>query len=114
MRVFVIRGSCRPNSSKIFLNFGMMITMMNDQDAHGDADDDRRVHHRPDDLLLQALGLFLELGQALEDDFQGTAGLAGFHHVHVQPVEALRVLGHRFGERHARFDVFDDVDQRCS
>ena len=46
--------------------------------------------------------LLLELGQALENDFEGTAGLAGLDHVDVEVVERLGLLGHRFGERVAR------------
>src|SRR6185437_7643371 len=58
-----------------------------DQDAHGHGDHDHRVDERAFDLALQGLGFLLELGQAAENDFQGTAGLASLDHVHIQPVE---------------------------
>ena len=112
MSVWVAHGRVRPKSSKIFSNFGMILIMMNVRMADGDDDDDDRVDHRADDLALEALGLLLEVGQALEDDFQRTAGLAGLDHVHVEPVERLGVLGHRLGEGGAGLDVLDDVDQR--
>ena len=98
-------------SLKIFSNFGMMKTMMNVKMRDGDQDDHDRVDHGAGDLALEALGLFLEVGQALEDDFEGTAGLAGLDHVDVEAVEALGVLAERLGERAAGFDVVDDVDE---
>ena len=82
------------------------------QDADGYAHDHHRVDHRPLDLFLQRLGLLQEVGQALEDDLQRAAGLAGLDHVHVQAVEGLGLPGHRLGERVARLDVFADVDER--
>ena len=42
--------------------------------------------------------LLLEVGQALEDRLEGTAGLAGLDHVAVEPVERLGVLGEGLGE----------------
>ncbi len=83
-------------------------------DGRRDGDDRDRVDHGPLDLAFEALGLLLELGQSLENDFEGTAGLARLDHVDVEVVEGLGLLGHRFGERVARFDVFDDADQRRS
>ena len=65
------------------------------QDADGHHDDDDRVDHRAFDFALERFGPFQELGQARENDFQGTAGLAGLDHVDVQAVEALGALGHR-------------------
>ena len=62
-------------------------------------------------LPLEALGLLLEVGEPLEDDFEGAAGLAGLDHVDVEPVEALRVLAERLGEGRAGLDVVDDVDR---
>ena len=35
------------------------------EDEHGNQDDHHGVNHGPDDLLLEALGLFLEFGQTL-------------------------------------------------
>ena len=62
-------------------------------------------------LRLSDSGLFLELGQAAENGFQGAARLAGFDHVDVQPVEGLGLLGHRLAQGRARLDVVADVDQ---
>ena len=44
--------------------------------------------------------------------FQRTARLAGLDHVHVQPVEALRALGHAFRKRRAGFDFFARIFER--
>ncbi len=103
-----------PKSSKIFLNFGMMNTMMNVKMPTATDDDDGRVDHRADDFALERLGLFFEFRKALKNDFQGTAGLAGLDHVHVEAVEALGMLGHRLRKRTAGLDVIDDVDQARS
>ena len=81
------------------------------QDADGDHDDHDRVDHGADDLAFQALGLFLEVGQALQDDFQSAAGLAGLDHVDVEAVEALGMLAERLGQGGARLDVVDHVDE---
>ena len=61
---------------------------------------------------LRRLGLFLEVGQALEDRLESTAGLARLDHVAVEPVERLGVLGKRLGERLAALDVLDHVAER--
>ena len=82
-----------------------------DDDA-GDDDDDDRVDHRRLDPPLQRLRLLLEVGQALEDRLEGTAGLARLDHVAVEPVERLGVLGEGLGEGRAALDVLDDVAQR--
>src|SRR5208337_4174112 len=71
-----------------------------------------RVNHGSLDLPLERLGLFLEVGQALKDRFESTAGLARLDHVAVQPVERLGMLGERLGERLAALDVLDHVAQR--
>src|SRR5262249_49114205 len=63
------------------------------QDTDGNEDDGDGVDHGPGDAPLEALGLFLEVGKTLEDDFQGTAGLTGLDHVDIEAVEALGVLG---------------------
>ncbi len=91
----VIHGSFILKSSKIFSNFGMMKIMMNARIGDGDRDDDARVDHGALDAAGQALGLFLELGQAAENDFEGAARLAGLDHVDVEAVEALGVLAER-------------------
>ena len=62
------------------------------QDAHGDRDDDDRVDHRAFDFALERFGPFLEVGEALENDFEGAARLAGLDHVDVEAVEALGLL----------------------
>ena len=56
---------------------------------HGEDDDRDRVDQGALDLAFQRFGPFLELGQTLENDFQGTARLAGLDHVDVEPVEGL-------------------------
>ena len=76
--------------------------MMNVKMPTATDDDDDRVDHRAFDLALERFGSFLELGQALQNDFQRTARLAGLDHVDVQAVEGLGALGHRLGERRAR------------
>ena len=63
--------------------------MMNVKMPTATDDDDDRIDHRAFDLALERFGSFLEVGQALQNDFQRTAGLAGLDHVHVQAVEAL-------------------------
>ena len=83
-----------------------------EQDADGEGDDEDRVDHRAANLALQRLGPLLELGQALENDFQCAARLAGLDHVHVQPIERLGRLAHGLGERGAAFDLLADVDER--
>src|SRR5262249_15740643 len=81
------------------------------EDGHGHEDDHARIDHGPGDAPLEALGLFLGVGQALEDDFQGAAGLGGLDRVDVQAVEALGVPGKGLAQRAARFDVIDHVDE---
>src|SRR4029079_15711481 len=53
------------------------------QDADGDRDHDARINKRAFDLAFESLGLFLEFGEALENDFQGAARLAGLDHIDV-------------------------------
>ncbi len=79
-------------------------------DGHGDHDD--RVDHGPFDFSPEGLGPLLEVGQPLEDDFEGPTGLTGLDHVDVQAIEALGTLGHRLGEGGAGFDVVAGVLQR--
>src|SRR5271157_3092356 len=79
-----------------------------EDEAHDDArnqDDHDRVDHGSLDLPLERLGLFLEVGQALEDRFESTAGLARLDHVAVEPVERLGMLGERLGERLAALEI---------
>ena len=72
----------------------------------GDEDDDDRVDHRGDDLVLDLLRLFLELGETVEHDFEHAAELAGLHHVDVELVEDPRVLREALGEGAAALDGF--------
>ena len=72
----------------------------------------QRVDHRADDLLLEAAGLLAEVGEALENLVEDAADLAGAHHVGVELVERLRVLGERLAEGHAAFDVVGHGDER--
>jgi len=81
-------------------------------DHAGDEDDHDRVDHGRLDPPLQGLRLLLEVGQALEDGLQGTAGLAGLDHVAVELVERLGVLGEGVGEGGPALDVLDDILQR--
>ncbi len=66
--------------------------------------DDDGVDHRADDLVLDLLRLLHELREAGEHDVEHAADLAGLHHVHVQPVEDLGVLGHGLRKGAARLD----------
>src|SRR5205823_11416332 len=63
------------------------------QDADRDRDDDDGVNHRALDAAGQALGLFLELGKAAQNDFERAARLAGPDHVDVESVKTLGMLG---------------------
>ena len=91
-------------------------------DLHHDEDEDaarrrgprRSGRPRPPDLAVERLVAFLELGQPLEDDFQGPARLAGLDHVDVQAVEGLGRLGHGLGEGGPAFDLVADVDEASS
>ena len=82
-----------------------------DEDADGEGDDRDRVDHGALDLAFEGFGPLLELGQTLEDHFQGPARLAGLDHVDVEPVEGLGRLGHGLGERGPALDLVADVDQ---
>ena len=65
--------------------------------AHG-------IEHGGDHLALDLLGLFHELGQPGQHDFQHAAQFAGFDHVDEQAIENLGMLGQAFGEGAAAFD----------
>src|SRR3954469_23786423 len=77
-----------------------------DPDHQGGDDDDRyRVDERRLDLGVQ-LDRLLDVGrEALQDDVEDTARLAGRHHVGEQVVERLGMLFHGVGERGAGLDV---------
>ncbi len=47
-------------------------------------DNDRRVNHGRDDLVLDLLGLFLEIGETTKRDIENTARLTSAHHVDVE------------------------------
>ena len=104
-------GSSVPKSLKIFSNGGHDLQHDEDEDAAGEGDHGDRVDQGALDLAAEGFGPLLELGQTLEDDFQGTAGLAGLDHVDVEAVEGLGGLGHGLGERGPAFDLVADVDQ---
>ena len=108
----VMSGSFMPKSLKIFWNWGTIFNMMKTRMPTAKSDDEDRVDHGAADLALERLGAFLELGEPLEDDFQGAARLARLDHVDVQAVEGLGRLGHGLGERGAAFDFLADVDER--
>ena len=46
------------------------------EDRHGDGDHHRRVDHGAGDALLEGLGFFLEVGQALQNDFERATQIA--------------------------------------
>ena len=66
--------------------------------ADGEDKHDDRIDHRGDDLVLELLRLFLELGETGQHDFEHAAELAGLHHVDVEIVEDARVLREAFGK----------------
>ena len=84
---------------------------MNVKMQHGHQDDHDRIDQRAFDLAFERQRTFLELGQALENGFQGTARLAGLDHVDVQAVEGLGAFGHGLREGGAGFDVVAGVHQ---
>lgn len=69
------------------------------------------IDHGAFDFAFQAFRAFLELGQASQDDFQSTTGLARFDHIDVERVEGLGLFGHGFRQRTTAFDVVDDAQQ---
>jgi hypothetical protein len=92
---------------------------VNHEDGHDDDGDDHDgdgVEHGGDDLALDFLGLFHELGEAVEDDFENAAELAGLDHVHIEAVENLGMLREALGEGAAALDgrgeVADNVFER--
>ena len=82
-----------------------------EEDADGEDDDGDRVDQGAFDLAAEGLVALLELGEALEDDFQGAARLARLDHVHVEAVERLRRLAHRLGQGRPALDLVADVDE---
>ena len=69
------------------------------------------IEHGRDDLALDLLGLFHELGQTLEDYLEHTAQFAGFHHVDEETIEDLGVLGQTFREGGTAFDGDGEIAQ---
>src|SRR5438309_955263 len=67
-------------------------------------ENDHRVDHRGQDLVLDLLRLLLEFGQPRQDDFEDTAELPGLDHVDEEIVEDTRTLGQPFGERASALD----------
>ena len=94
-----------------------LLELRNDEDhdtAHdreGEGDDHDRIDHRADDLALQLLRLFHEVGQTIENHVENPARLTGRHHVDVESVERLGVLAERFGQRSAALDILGDTAQ---
>src|SRR5207249_4669868 len=65
---------------------------VNHQHGHnGDGHHQHRdgIEHGGDDLALDLLRLFHELGQTVEHDFEHTAQFAGLHHVDIETIENL-------------------------
>ena len=85
-------------------NFGMTYTMSDAHDAHRDDHHRHGIKHGGDDLALDFLRLFHELGQAVQHDFKHAAQFAGLDHVDKQPVEDFRMLGQPFGKGAAAFN----------
>ena len=67
-------------------------------DGERENHDDDRVDHRGHDLVFDLLRLFLELGQAGEDEFEHAAQFAGTDHVDVEIVENSGMLRETFGK----------------
>ena len=82
------------------------------QDTDGHEYHDDRVNQCAADFALERFGALQEVGKTLQDDFQGTTRFAGLDHIHVQPIERLGRLGHRFGQRGTGFDLLADIHQR--
>ena len=76
-----------------------------DQREGGEAEDQRRVHHRRFDLTAQGVGFLHLVGDLVERVLQPTRLLARADHRPVEAVEDLRVALHRLLERAARLDV---------
>ena len=74
------------------------------EDAGGDDQHGDRVKHCGDNLAFDLLGLLHEFGEAIQDDFEDAAQLAGLDHVDEEAVEDLGVLGEAFGESAATFN----------
>ena len=83
-----------------------------DQDADGESETTAdRVGQCTLDFPFEGFGPLFELGQTLENDFEGTARLAGLDHVDVEAVEGLGAFGHCLGEGGSGFDFLADVDE---
>src|SRR6266436_6703360 len=81
-------------------------------DYHSKADNGHRVDQCRLDSRAQFDRLLHVDGQALEDDVENTAGLAGLNHVGSQVVEDDRKLAHGIGQRGATFNGGPDTEQR--
>ena len=91
---------------------------LRDDDDHDDGDsanrhqhDGRRVDHRRDDVLLELDDLLDEGREALENQVQDAARLAGLDHVRVELVEDLRVARHRRRQGRALLHVLPHLLQ---
>src|SRR5208337_697912 len=74
---------------------------------HGHGVNQRRLDGRA-----QLDRLFDIDGEALQDDVENTASLAGLDHVGGQVVKDIRILAHGIGQRGATFDGGPDPEQR--
>jgi hypothetical protein len=80
-------------------------------DGDGDDDDRRRVDHRRDHVAPQ-LDDLLDVGrEALEDEVEDAAGLAGLDHVDEELVEDFRVARHGRRQRRAFLHVLSRLRQ---
>src|SRR5208337_1335650 len=70
------------------------------------------VNQRRLDGRAQLDRLFHVDGEALQDDVENTASLAGLDHVGGQVVEDIRILAHGIGQRGTTFDGGPDPEQR--
>ena len=99
-------GSCGvvQHAGEDLLELGNDVDHEDAHDAGGDDEHGDGIEHGGDDLALDLLGLFHELGQAVQDDFEHAAQFAGLDHVDEEAVEDLGVLGQALGEGAAAFD----------
>src|SRR5208282_3022034 len=81
-------------------------------DQHCERDDRHGIDQRRFDGRAQLDRLFHVDGQALQDDVENTAGLAGLDHVGRQVVEDDWILTHGIGQRGTTFDGGPDTEQR--
>ena len=98
------QGLAFQHAGEHILELGNDIDHEDAQDAGGDNEHGDGVEHGGLDLALDLLGLFHELGEAVQHHLQHAAQLAGLDHVDEEPVEDLGMLGQALGEGAAAFN----------